>query len=62
MIDEGSGPAPLDPVRMLVNGLETEVRVDRRLIEETLLPALAAVANRPRTARRGFAFLVGPPG
>ncbi len=49
-------------VRMVVNGLETQAHVDRRLIEETLLPALGAVAARPRPNRRTFAFLVGPPG
>lgn len=56
-------PEPGDsPVRMLVNGLETQARVDQRLIERTLLPALAEVAMRPRPTRRSFAFLVGPPG
>jgi pantothenate kinase len=48
--------------RMLVNGLEVEVDVDRRLLEETLLPALEEVVARPRARRRAFAFLVGPPG
>lgn len=47
---------------MLVNGLEVEVDVDRRLVEETLLPALDEAAARPRTDRRAFVFLVGPPG
>ena len=49
-------------VRMLVNGLETQAHVDRQLIEETLLPALDAVAARPRPSRRAFVFLAGPPG
>jgi pantothenate kinase len=48
--------------RMLVNGLEVEVDVDRRLLEETLLPALEEVVARPRARRRAFAFVVGPPG
>jgi putative kinase len=47
---------------MLVNGLEVEVDVDRRLVEETLVPALDDVAARPRATRRAFVFLVGPPG
>lgn len=47
---------------MLVNGLEVEVDVDRRLVEETLLPALDEAAARPRTSRRALVFLVGPPG
>ncbi|QSR32081.1 nucleoside/nucleotide kinase family protein [Nocardioides sp. S5] len=47
---------------MLVNGLEVEVDVDRRLVEETLLPALDVAASRPRAQRRAFVFLVGPPG
>jgi pantothenate kinase len=47
---------------MLVNGLEVEVDVDQELVEETLVPALAEVAARPRAHRRAFAFLVGPPG
>ena len=47
---------------MLVNGLEVEVDVDRRLVEETLLPALDEAAARPRTSRRAFVFVVGPPG
>ncbi len=47
---------------MLVNGLEVEVDVDRRLVEETLVPALRTVAARPRDQRRAFVFLVGPPG
>jgi len=47
---------------MLVNGLEVEVDVDRRLVEETLLPALDQAAARPRAHRRAFVFLVGPPG
>lgn len=51
-----------DTVRLLVNGLESEVRVDRRVVVDTLLPALSAVAARPRSRRRAFAFVVGPPG
>jgi pantothenate kinase len=47
---------------MLVNGLEVEVDVDRRLVEETLIPALDDVAARSRAQRRAFVFLVGPPG
>jgi pantothenate kinase len=47
---------------MLVNGLEVEVEVDRRLVEETLVPALREAAARPRQQRRAFVFLVGPPG
>ena len=47
---------------MLVNGLEVEVDVDRRLLEETLIPALDEVAARPRAGRRALVFLVGPPG
>lgn len=47
---------------MLVNGLDVEVDVDRRLVEETLLPALDEAAARPRKGRRAFVFLVGPPG
>lgn len=47
---------------MLVNGLEVEVEVDRRLLEETLVPALCEAAARPRHQRRAFVFLVGPPG
>jgi pantothenate kinase len=58
-------PAPRSghrSVRALVNGLEVEARVDQQLVEETLLPALTSAAARPRTHRRAFAFLVGPPG
>lgn len=56
-------PEPGDrPVGMLVDGVETEARVDPRLVEETLLPALSAMAARPRARQRAFAFLVGPPG
>ena len=61
----GPGPSrnPGDhSVRALVNGLDVQAHVDRQLIEETLLPALGAAAARPRTHRRAFAFLVGPPG
>jgi pantothenate kinase len=47
---------------MIVNGLEVEVDVDRRLVEETLAPALRTVSARPRAQRRAFVFLVGPPG
>lgn len=47
---------------MLVNGLEVEADVDRRLVEETLLPALDEAAARLREGRRAFVFLVGPPG
>ena len=61
--DHTPQPEPGDrPVGMLVDGVETEARVDQRLIEETLLPALSAMAARPRARRRAFAFLVGPPG
>ena len=63
MITDGPSPDPgTGSVRTLVNGLEVQARVDRRLVEETLLPALGAAAARPRTHRRAFAFLVGPPG
>lgn len=47
---------------MLVNGLEVAVDVDRQLVEGTLIPALDEVAARPRSQRRAFVFLVGPPG
>ena len=56
-------PEPGDrSLRMVVNGLETDARIDRQLVEGTLLPALTSVAARPRPRRRAFAFLVGPPG
>ena len=48
--------------RVVVNGLETQARLDRELIEGTLLPALSAAAARPRASRRALAYLVGPPG
>lgn len=59
------GPLPetgTRSLRTLVNGLEVHARVDRQLVDETLLPALTAAAARPRTHRRAFAFIVGPPG
>ena len=63
MTAEGASNDHGEPsVRTVVDGLETRAHVDRRLIEETLLPALGAVAARPRSARRAFVFLVGPPG
>lgn len=63
MTADGPSPDPgTDSVRTLVNGLEVQARVERKLVEETLLPALGAAAARPRTHRRAFAFLVGPPG
>lgn len=56
-------PEPGDrPVGMVVDGVETQAQVDGRLVEETLLPALSAMATRPRSRRRAFAFLIGPPG
>ncbi|WP_191280434.1 nucleoside/nucleotide kinase family protein [Nocardioides flavus (ex Wang et al. 2016)] len=56
-------PGPTaEAVRLLVNGFEVEVDVDQQLLGSTLVPALAEAAARPRTARRGFVFLVGPPG
>ena len=49
-------------VRVLVNGFEIEAVVNRHLVDEVLLPRLAALAaERPRS-RRTFAFLVAPPG
>lgn len=48
--------------QLLVNGLEVQARVDAELVDEVLVPLLAEVAARPRTTRRAFVFLVGPPG
>lgn len=49
-------------VRVDVNGFETEAVVNQRLLDETLLPALAAIGAPQPPARRSFVFLVGPPG
>ena len=51
-----------ETVQLVVNGLESRVRVVRHLVEAILLPALAEAAARPRAHRRAFAFVVGPPG
>ncbi|MBC7291577.1 MAG: nucleoside/nucleotide kinase family protein [Actinotalea sp.] len=48
-------------VRVTVNGLEIEVDVDTHLIDEILLPRLAALAERA-AGERQFVFLAAPPG
>lgn len=51
-----------DPtVRVAVNGLEMDVNVDQHLIDEILLPQLAALEAK-RVTRRTFVFLAAPPG
>ena len=48
-------------MQVVVNGLETTVVVDHHLVDEILLPALAALP-RPADGRRRVGFLAAPPG
>lgn len=47
---------------LLVDGVEVNALVDVDLLDEVLVPKLAALASQPRRHRRTFVFLAAPPG
>lgn len=49
-------------MRVVVDGVETWVDVDHHLVDEVLVPALAALGAPDDGRARRFAFLVAPPG
>lgn len=50
------------PRRLRVDGVEVDALLDTHLVDEVLVPRIAAVARRPSEHRRRFVFLVAPPG
>jgi hypothetical protein len=47
---------------VVVNGFEVRVDVDRRLVDEILVPTLAGLARQVTDGTRRFVFLAAPPG
>ena len=48
-------------VRIVVNGLETDVAVDHHVVDAVLVPLLESLGSQDHPARR-FVFLAAPPG
>ena len=48
--------------QVVVNGFEVQVDVDRHLVEDVLVPTLAALMSRSGDGARRFVFLAAPPG